>query len=280
MAQQAQPPQLAWLRRALIALFDGDLIRFWAWSSQCEGSMRPLTASELLDIWERGQGQPAVQQALLLLAAACSDVSPEQLARMSIGQRDSLLLTLREWTFGSRLVSLASCPSCAERLELAFEVADIRTAATPSEPLRLELEGYRLEFRLPNSLDLLVLAGQPDASTRRLSLLERCVLTAEHDANPCAPSALPTSVVTAVATAMAAADPQADVQLDLCCPACARQWQAPFDIVGFFWSEISAWAYRTLREVHALARAYGWREADILALSAWRRQCYLEMARG
>ena len=77
---------------------------------------------------------------------------------------------------------------------------------------------------------------------------------------------------------MAETDPQADVQLALACPACGHTWQATFDIVSFFWSEINAWAYHTLREVHGLALAYGWTETDILALSPQRRQLYLEMA--
>jgi predicted DNA-binding transcriptional regulator AlpA len=76
---------------------------------------------------------------------------------------------------------------------------------------------------------------------------------------------------------MAAADPLADIRLGLICPACGHAWQVLFDIVTFFWSEIDAWARRTLREVHALARAYGWREAEILALTARRRQHYLEI---
>ena len=40
-----------------------------------------------------------------------------------------------------------------------------------------------------------------------------------------------------------------------------------------------AWARRTLRDVHVLARAYGWREADVLALSPTRRQIYVELSR-
>jgi hypothetical protein len=50
-----------------------------------------------------------------------------------------------------------------------------------------------------------------------------------------------------------------------------------FDIVSFFWTELSAQAKRLLREVHTLARGYGWREADILAMSARRRQLYLDL---
>ena len=67
--------------------------------------------------------------------------------------------------------------------------------------------------------------------------------------------------------------------INLSCPACAGAWSATFDIAGFLWKEIHAWAKTALRGVHVLARAYGWRESDVLALSPTRRQIYLELAR-
>src|SRR3712207_8173915 len=57
-------------------------------------------------------------------------------SRESVGRRDARLLTLREWTFGPRLVSLASCPLCAERLETAFDAAEIRVASHEEGPDR------------------------------------------------------------------------------------------------------------------------------------------------
>ncbi len=79
---------------------------------------------------------------------------------------------------------------------------------------------------------------------------------------------------------MAEQDPQAEILLDVACPACGHAWQTLLDIVDFVWREVSAGATRLLEEVHTLARAYHWREADILALSSRRRQAYLEMASG
>ena len=102
--------------------------------------MRALSALELLDVWERGLAQPAARRTLTLLAAACPDTAPDALAKLSIGQRDARLLTLREWTFGPQLVSLASCPGCDERLELTFNVSDIQVA-TRSEPSPYQGEG-------------------------------------------------------------------------------------------------------------------------------------------
>jgi len=70
------------------------------------------------------------------------------------------------------------------------------------------------------------------------------------------------------------------VQLSLTCPACSQSSSAAFDIASFLWTEVEAWARRTLRDVHVLATAYGWREADLLALSPTRRRLYLDMIGG
>lgn len=239
--------------------------------------MRALTSAELLEAWERGQGQPAAEWAVDLLAAACPGAEPASVASWSIGRRDAGLLTLRERTFGPHLACAVTCPACAESLELAFDAADIRTARPESvggaaETLSVSLAGYEVDFRLPNSLDLLA----DPAGLSRLGLLKRCVVAARRGGESAAVEALPPAVVEAVETGMAEADPQADPRLALDCPSCGHAWQAPFDVLSFFRAELNAWAARLLWEVHRLAAAYGWREADVLALSPNRRRFYLE----
>jgi hypothetical protein len=241
--------------------------------------MHALSALALLNTWERGLTQSSVQRALTLLAAACPEIPVEALARLSIGQRDSLLLTLREWTFGEQIVSVATCPGCGDRLELNFQIADIRVAthAQPAEELSLSVADYKVRFRLPNSQDLDAVATQTPTAAIQQSLLKRCILLASCQGETQTIEQLPPDVVDAVVEQMALADPQAEVLLALACPSCDRQWKSTFDIASFFWSEIHAWAIRTLREIHILASAYGWCEADILAVSPYRRQLYLEM---
>jgi hypothetical protein len=107
--------------------------------------------------------------------------------------------------------------------------------------------------------------------------LQRCLLSVKQAGAPVNILQLPAEVVTGIAESMAQADLLADIQLKIDCPSCQHRWRAAFDIVSFLWTEIEAWARRILFEVHTLARAYGWREAEILALSATRRQLYLEM---
>src|SRR4051812_34784861 len=144
--------------------------------------MRVPSAAELLDAWERGLPRPPVERALLLLAAACPDVPPDALARLSVGRRDGLLLDLREQTFGPRLAGLADCPGCRERLELSLAVADLRVRVTaePAGELEVSAAGHVVRFRLPDSRDLAALAGSPDTAAARQRLLERCICAAQR----------------------------------------------------------------------------------------------------
>jgi hypothetical protein len=241
--------------------------------------MRALSGAEFLDVWERGQAQSPAQRALTLLAVACSETPVEQLAQFSIGQRDAHLLALREQTFGPRLASITTCPACAKHLEFHVNTDDIRATSKtePNAPLHLTHADYEVEFRLPTSLDLASLDPAADPETNRQHLLERCVIAAQRSGREVAAAELPAEVGEAIALRMAEADSQADVHLVLTCPQCQHTWQTMFDIVSYFWTEIHAWAGRLLREIHLLASAYGWGEAEILALSPWRRQAYLEL---
>jgi len=247
--------------------------------------MQAPSTQVLLAAWERGRATSRqADRALALLGAAYADVPAGDLAQLSIGERDRLLLALREATFGPRLTAITVCPGCGAHLEMEFDVADVCAAPSASEhardaaaSLQLRQGDYDVTFRLPNSLDLSALRELDRLAEKRAALIERLILRATRADEEIAASELPEEVVNGLDARLADLDPQADVQLNLNCAECRRDWQAPLDIVSFLWSEVDAWAVRLLREVHWLARAYAWREADILMLSPWRRQCYLEL---
>jgi hypothetical protein len=90
---------------------------------------------------------------------------------------------------------------------------------------------------------------------------------------------LPGGAAEGVAEAMSRLDPQADIRIEVVCPSCGHRSERLFDIGVFLWDEMQTWAVRTLREVHELAQAYGWREQDILAMSAARRSVYLALSK-
>jgi hypothetical protein len=139
---------------------------------------------------------------------------------------------------------------------------------TAAETFRVEAAGVQIECRLPNSADLIAVARDPGVNPRN-TLLQRCV---QADL-----SALPAAAIDDVVRTIAESDPQADVQISLVCPACQHEWPVTFDIVAYLWDEVDEWAERLLHQIHRLAASYGWSERDILALSSWRRQRYLEM---
>jgi hypothetical protein len=110
--------------------------------------MRPLSSAELLHAWEQGLAEPASRRAVALLSVACPEVSPETVAAWSIGERDARLLTLREWTFGSHLLSVANCSACGERLEWTVKAAELHVTRKDKLPteLSLEFDQYAVSF--------------------------------------------------------------------------------------------------------------------------------------
>ena len=244
--------------------------------------VKALSAAELLGLWERGLAQSQSRWALSALSSVGPHSSRNAAAPLSVGQRNARLLTLREQAFGSRLTSMTVCPECEEQLELDFDLADVRveTHKEPKEQYSFDTGEYEIHYRLPTGRDLVSLEGQADSRKADSALLERCVLKTVRNGEAVDVGELPEEVVDAVSKGMEEADPQANMQLKVECPACQYRWQVTFDIVSFFWNELDVWAQRLLYAVHTLSASYGWSESDILAMSAYRRQVYLEMSGG
>ena len=240
--------------------------------------MYALTAADLLDVWERGRHKSPEQRAVLLLAAGRPDQSVEQVAALSIGQRDAQLLSLREGTFGPHAFGLANCPDCGLRVQIDLILRDL-CVPVPDDGATwpVAVGDIEVSYRLPNSLDLIAVAHLNEVETIRRALFERCLVEIKATGQPYPIDHLTPEVVSAIEKHMAQRDPQAQVQLTVTCPECAHAWSAAFDIASFFWAEIDARAGQLLHEVHTLASSYGWRESEILSMSADRRQAYLDL---
>jgi hypothetical protein len=241
--------------------------------------MRALSPRTLLALWEDGRGRGKTDQALILLCSAVPEMSPVQLKNICMGQRDVLLLALRELTFGAKIAGLFSCLACRERVELLFNTSDlqINTKLNQSEAFVLNVDGYEISFRLPNSADSSFIRRDQEMADAKRQLLNRCILSVSQSGETRKKETLPDAVMDQIVDRMNKEDPEGNIKIGFVCPACSVHGEAVFDPASFFLSEIEAWALRILREVHLLASAYGWSEADILSMSGWRRQRYLEM---
>lgn len=243
--------------------------------------MKALTAEELLYVWEQGLNQPLLQRVLILLVTAFPEIQPDSLVDLSIGQRDKRLLHLRESLFGQHLFNTAVCPQCDQRMEWESCIADFVDQTTENSTtvnkFDLNADGYSLQFRLPNSLDIAAVVNSGNNEKAQQNLLSRCLLKIDHDGKSCEPGQLPDSIIQQVIEQIEILDPHADIRIKLNCSECAHSWDVLFDIDSFLWTEINDWAEKMLQTVHKLAAAYGWSESDILKLSPVRRQLYIGM---
>lgn len=234
--------------------------------------------TDVLDAWERGRSQGPVARGLTLLRLACPTQPPDELAMHSIGERDRLLLTLREVVFGASVTSVVSCEHCSQALELELSTSDLRLPprSEAREALVFTRSDLEVSLRLPDSMDLEWAAAASSLEEGAAALVRRCVVSTKRGTDEVPIEQLPPELIVEAANVLAAADPQADITLGVTCPACATSWNAPFDIVSFLWTELEGWASRLLWEVHTLASAYGWSEQEVLSLGALRRGEYLQ----
>ncbi len=240
--------------------------------------MRALNAADILAVWESARGCHPVDQALTLLAAVEPQYSRDELASLPLGERDVRLIALRRSLFGDRLPGRAQCPQCGEAVEFELSCSALSdTRGSCVQKRMLSVEGYRLELRPLDSHALAAAAQAADVDQARRALLSRCVHAAQRGELLIDAEDLPENVIDAVAQDLAANDPQAELLISLACPGCQHQWRSVLEIAQLLWAELDARAQHLLMEVHALARVYGWREAEILALSPARRAAYLQM---
>jgi hypothetical protein len=235
--------------------------------------MRPLTSSDILTLWDQGSRLHPVERALVILAKGCPEASVGELARLPLDERDHLLLELRVLTFGTRGEAVVTCPSCQEWLELELPteaLLEAPTSLTQGAVLELHVDGVPVRVRVPTSEDLRAAYRAGRDEQARACLLERCV-GAET------PSALSPAQRAQAFDALVERLPHIEVAFELVCTSCDHGWREPFDAGEYLWTELRARARRLLLEVHTLAGAYGWSEADVLAMSATRRQAYLSM---
>lgn len=240
--------------------------------------MRALTDSDILNLWEAAAEEHPLDRALTMLRAADPSVDLETAARQPIGKRDAGLLAVGDHTFGPRMEGVAPCPNCADQVEFRIHSSEIRAPSGTSSAATHELvhADWWVRFRLPDSRDLAAVLRDSSSDAPERALLERCLVSAEHDTASREAGTVPPEVWRAISNAMSELDPQAEIEFALNCPACGHHWTAWFDIADFLWRKIAATARRLLGEVDAIARVYHWSESEILALGPVRRRAYLE----
>jgi hypothetical protein len=176
--------------------------------------------------------------------------------------RNRALYRIVERLFGERIRLIATCGECAAETELSFSTRD--ALAVPAAAERIALAGRAAWCRLPTSRDLAAALAAPDPEE---ALLAAVVEADAHDP----------ALLGEAENALAAQAGLADLSLAHRCYRCGTEDEAAFDVLDYLWRRIVAEARLLLREVHIIARAYGWSSEAVLALSPARRAAHIAL---
>jgi len=171
---------------------------------------------------------------------------------------------------GARLGALVEVCRLSGRRSLSWAVA------CPAAGCDEELE---VELPLAALADAQAAAPAP-AGVRRPTGedLARWRERAPTDAEIVAALGGPADALAEIEAALDAADPLVDIVVRTACPGCGRAVELPVDLEGELLALARRDQDRMLEDVAALAGAFHWSEAEILALPRARRARYLELA--
>lgn len=213
-----------------------------------------------------------------VLAACLLDRDGEQLddrgiLEATVSWRLQGLLATAAATAGFRLDAEGDCPEpdCREPLDLAL---DLRSFAAADFPERIAWRegGGDLVLRLPTGSDQERWCGEPPGDFAAMA----ASLVVEVAGGP-RPERweVPEPWLEALSQRLGEADPLTDLRIESRCPACGRDTAMELDLEAMLLASLAKEQKRLFRDIHRLASAYHWSEAEILALSPGRRARYL-----
>lgn len=211
--------------------------------------------------------------------------------RLSVADRDMLVLYLRMITFGAEVWGTTSCPhkGCESNMDFSFDLTTLEIPAVKqSNDLLSASVNYRSKkinftYREPNGADQEVVCAleytQPYNAL--LELLARCLTRVDGlpEILPDTLGSLPYEVLFDMDKEIASGMTSLDWDIELTCPECNKGFISTLDLQAFFWEEIHSQEEDFWDDVHQLAFYYHWPEADILSLTRWKRKMFLSHIR-
>lgn len=186
-------------------------------------------------------------------------------------------------TFGAHADCYDTCDDCGKTICIMVDLTELAAAAgptpepasgVPSTPVSLS-RGPGCDHAF-STQDLLT-AGESADPARAL----RRHTVRDTTGNPLPDDELEALTADDLQIVDDAADRLAGVAasvLRMTCPHCGQDRRTPVDAGDLLWEAVALRARRLLLQVATLARAFGWTQDDVLALSTIRRRVYLELA--
>lgn len=232
--------------------------------------MTTVRLAMLFDHWPGSASAAAHGRLAALLQAAGADAAA--LAAETLGARNRRLIALHDEWIGGAIEAQVACAECATVNGFAVP-KDAMRALPPAEQdavVRVLYRGRERAYRVPTMADIAAVGAADDV---RLAMLDRCATGAER-----VPAAeLDAAALDAIEAAFDRADPLASIVVESACSGCGAALAASVDLAAFVAADLDRLHAALLRDVDAIASAYGWGEREILALPADRRARYVAM---
>ncbi|MBL4789036.1 MAG: hypothetical protein JKY60_08275 [Kordiimonadaceae bacterium] len=244
--------------------------------------MRELKADQLMALMEAGAGRSDIDRAQLMLAWRYPERDWQDIAELPVGKRDAQLLFLRQELFGDKSKLRCRCPQCEAMFEFYVDIPEILSAdcapKSRATEIGVETGGYHFRLRALDGRDLASLPNHLSNEDAVRFLAVRVILSVQDaDGQPVenpAAGDISEEWIKVLSSALGDADPLSVVAFGVKCADCNNTWRAFFDAGHLLWGELEAENRAALEEIHLLAKNYGWREADIVAIPQQRRRFY------
>lgn len=225
----------------------------------------------LLEAWDQASVAPVAGRGAVLvrLAGLCPDL--DSALDLGVGECAALAALAHVTAFGREVAGVITCSSCGELLSVQVSLPAAEELVTAAAAGCRKVSVGEFTVRAPTTRDLFAAAATPDRACA--VLLSRCVR--RGDGSPVDPAQLNQEEA---ALLDEAAEAITATMTTLCvrCPACGEHARAALDTAAVLWDRVDIAAPALMEEVAVLARAFGWSEADLLAMPAARRAAYLE----
>lgn len=269
----------------------------------CEVELSPVTGHDEEYLANIGSNRCSASVVTGLLSRCLKRVGSRETINNSlvrdllVGDRDYLIIRLRQISFGAKVDAVMRCPSvlCATPMDITFSLDDIqierKTVAARFFTIQLSsAAAYRdgagsehreVEFRLPTGADQESVApffplDEEKGLTRTLT---RCIrrIGDINGVDEALIADLPPATRDEIENEMWRRAPQVEIELDARCPECRMPFTSTLDFTAFFALEMPGHLHDLERAVHFLARHYHWSEQEILSLTRRKRRRYVEL---
>lgn len=233
-------------------------------------AMRPFGAAADLELDFGSADRPGLVTALL---AQCDARRDGYWWAQPVGRRTAALLRLLALTDHRAALALtSSCadPACGEAFEFELPLSALPDGASGDDPMVVRLDAERsAALRRPTGDDLRRWRDAAPASRDEAvrTMLSALVVGGEAGVGDEA----------RLAEAMAAMDPLVAFSVSCHCPVCGAPSEVGVDLEALALKRLEARQRALVLEVHRFASAYGWTEAEVLALPPKRRARYLAL---